>query len=251
MKQVSNKKTIMVLTGAGVSKESGIATFRDSKDGLWNNIKVDDVATIEAWMNKSNRENVLEFFNERRRQLSEVEPNDAHKGLVELEENYDVYIITQNIDDLHERAGSSNVLHLHGELTKARGCLYDHKTSELDNVIDIGYEDIKIGDKCAVAGTQMRPHVVLFGEAVPELPLAAGMVTEADILVIIGTSFTVYPAAMLMTYAKKGTPTYIIDPEVQNMSDKTLKKCTVINKVATEGVRDLINELNSVPSEDS
>jgi NAD-dependent deacetylase len=243
VKSHMGRKKIMVLTGAGISKESGIETFRDSKDGLWNNFKIDELATKEAWYRKGNRENMLEFYNERRRQVGSVEPNDAHKGLVELEKNHDVYIITQNIDDLHERAGSSNILHLHGEITKARSSAIFHSKASDEDAIHIGYDDIKIGDKCE-NGSQLRPHVVWFGEDVPNLPIAAGMVKEADVLVIIGTSFTVYPAAMLMTYAKKDTPIYIIDPSVTNLSEVTRRKCTLIQKKATEGVAELLNILN-------
>lgn len=196
-------KKIVVLTGAGVSKESGIETFRDSKDSLWNNYKIEDVATIEAW--GKNPELVLDFYNQRRRQLGEVEPNEAHKLLAKLQEKYHIDIVTQNIDNLHERAGSKNILHLHGELTKAKS----EKNSS--HIVDIEYGDIKMGELCP-EGHQMRPLVVWFGEAVPGLQKAADMIYDADILIIIGTSFTVYPAASLMTYAKILTPIYLVDP---------------------------------------
>ena len=160
------KKKIVIFTGAGVSKESGVDTFRDS-GGLWEGHNVEDVATPDGW--KRNRELVLEFYNQRRRQLKDVLPNSAHKAIAELDKNedYDVIVITQNVDNLHERAGSNKVVHLHGELTKVRGCMYSHKVSKLDSIKDIGYEDVNIGDKCEVTGSQLRPHVVWFGEGVP------------------------------------------------------------------------------------
>lgn len=195
-------KKLVVLTGAGVSKESGIQTFRDSKDSLWNNYKIEDVATIDAW--RKNRELVLNFYNERRRQLKEVEPNEAHFALARLEEHFDVTIITQNVDNLHERAGSSNVLHLHGELTKVRSTLDE-------NLVYDWHEDCNIGDKCE-KGSQLRPHIVWFGEMVPNLQKAADIVYDADIVIVIGTSFTVYPAASLMEYSKSDAEIYIIDP---------------------------------------
>ena len=197
-----NKKKLVVLTGAGVSKESGIETFRDNKESLWNNYKIEDVATIDAW--RKNRELVLDFYNQRRRQLKEVEPNEAHFSLARLEECFDVTIITQNVDNLHERAKSSDVLHLHGELTKVRSSL-DKK------LVYDWYEDCNIGDKCD-KGSQLRPHIVWFGEMVPKLPEAADLVYDADIVIVIGTSFTVYPAASLMEYAKSDTEIYIVDP---------------------------------------
>ena len=183
------KKKIVVFTGAGISRESGILTFRDVKDGLWNNHNLEDVATIEGW--RKDREKVLAFYNERRQELINVTPNGAHNALVELENDYDVTIITQNVDDLHERAGSTNVVHLHGELTKARGCMYNNKTSPLDNVVNIGYADIKIGDKCSVSDSQLRPHIVWFGEYPFEIDKAFKSVRDADILLIIGTSLQI------------------------------------------------------------
>lgn len=240
-------KRITILTGAGVSKESGIETFRDSKDSLWNNHKIEDVATIEAW--HKNPELVLDFYNQRRKQLETVEPNDAHKLIAKLEEKFHVDIITQNIDNLHERAGSKNILHLHGELTKAKSSGSDSETK------DIGYGDIKIGDICS-QGFQLRPMVIWFGESVPGLQRAADLVYDADIVIVIGTSFTVYPAASLMTYAKSNTPIYIIDPSgpplyslkeagyKNDISRTSDGKYTHYKYPATVGMKMLFDELN-------
>jgi len=195
-------KNIVVLTGAGVSKESGIQTFRDSSESLWNNYKIEDVATIDAW--KKNRELVLDFYNQRRSQLKEVEPNEAHFSISRLQEFFDVELITQNVDNLHERAGSNKVLHLHGELTKVRSSL-DEK------LVYDWHDDCNIGDKCE-KGSQLRPHIVWFGEDVPKLQEAADLVYDADIVIVVGTSFTVYPAASLMEYSKSDTEIYIVDP---------------------------------------
>lgn len=195
-------KKIVVLTGAGVSKESGIETFRDSKESLWNNYKIEDVATIDAW--RKNRELVLDFYNQRRSQLKEVEPNEAHFSISRLQESFDVEIVTQNVDNLHERAGSNKVLHLHGELTKVR--------SSLDETLVYDWhDDCNIGDKCE-KGSQLRPHIVWFGEMVPKLQEAADLVYDADIVIVVGTSFTVYPAASLMEHSKGDTKIYIVDP---------------------------------------
>jgi NAD-dependent deacetylase len=195
-------KKIVVLTGAGVSKESGIQTFRDSKESLWNNYKIEDVATIDAW--RKNRELVLDFYNQRRSQLKEVEPNEAHFSISRLQESFDVEIVTQNVDNLHERAGSNKVLHLHGELTKVRSSL-DEK------LVYDWHDDCNIGDKCE-KGSQLRPHIIWFGEDVPKLQEAADLVYDADIVIVVGTSFTVYPAASLMEYSKSDTQVYIVDP---------------------------------------
>ena len=187
-----DKKKIVILTGAGISAESGLATFR-SDNGLWANHKVEDVATIEGW--HKNQKLVLDFYNQRRRELKTTYPNDAHKLLVDLEKKYDVTVITQNVDDLHERAGSTKIIHLHGELTKASD-EYKHQVN------DIGYEDINIGDK--INDTQSRPWIVWFGEAVPEMENAITEVEKADIFIVIGTSLNVYPAASLLHYVKIG-----------------------------------------------
>ncbi len=195
-------KRLTILSGAGVSKESGINTFRDS-GGLWEKHDINDVASIDGWYR--NPKLVLDFYNARRMQLAEVEPNKAHKIIAELEEFFDVTVITQNVDNLHERAGSSKVLHLHGELTKVRG------EDEYNNSFDIGYKEIHLGDK-SDKGTQLRPHIVWFGEAVPLLEEAAKIVGKCDILLVIGTSLNVYPAAGLVNYIRSGVPIYLVDP---------------------------------------
>ena len=184
-------KKVVVLTGAGISAESGIRTFRDS-GGLWEEHRIEDVATPEAW--QRNQELVLEFYNQRRKQLYDCNPNAGHYALVKLEEKYDVQIITQNVDDLHERAGSTKVLHLHGELKKARS------TTNPELIYDIKGWELKKGDKCE-RGSQLRPHIVWFGEEVPNIVTAAQISSKADIYIVIGTSLNVYPAAGLMSYA--------------------------------------------------
>jgi NAD-dependent deacetylase len=228
---------IVVLTGAGMSAESGLKTFRDH-DGLWHNHRVEEVATPEAW--ERDMEMVLEFYNERRKGLMEAEPNAGHLALSKLEEKYDVQVITQNIDNLHERAGSSNVLHLHGELNKARS------TQDPSLIYDIDGWELKIGDLCEL-GSQLRPHVVWFGEPVPLIMDAAEMCTRADIMIIIGTSLNVYPAAGLVNYAPMPAPKYIIDPKALEVS--YIQNLKVIRKKAGEGVPELVTELlNSVKS---
>jgi len=217
------KKKLVILTGAGMSQESGIRTFRDS-DGLWEEYKITDVATPEAW--ERNPELVMKFYNDRRKQLYESEPNAGHLGLVDLEQDFDVRIITQNIDDLHERAGSSNVLHLHGELKKARSSVDESLIYDID-----GWE-LKFGDRCA-KGSQLRPHIVWFGEAVPAIEDAISIVEEADILVVIGTSLNVYPAAGLVSYAPKGTPIFLIDPARPQLY---IKNVVYIQEKAGKGV---------------
>ena len=226
------KKNIVVLTGAGMSAESGIATFRGS-DGLWEGHSVEEVASPEGW--EKNREMVLDFYNQRRRQMGSVEPNDGHKGLKDLEEDFNVTIITQNVDDLHERANSSNILHLHGEITKVRSTLHP------ELVYDVRYKDIVLGDKCE-KGAQLRPHIVWFGEMVPMLEKAASLTATADILVIIGTSMVVYPAASLYRYAPENTPVYIIDPDIPEVYIPNLTK---IQKGASEGVKELTKLLKT------
>ena len=224
-------KKIVVLTGAGMSAESGLKTFRDH-DGLWHEHRVEDVATPEAW--ERDMELVMEFYNERRKGLLEAQPNAGHLALVKLEEKYDVQIITQNIDDLHERAGSSHVLHLHGELRKSRSSI-DPKL-----IYDIEGWELKIGDLCE-RGSQLRPHVVWFGEAVPMIMPAAEICTQADIMIIIGTSMQVYPAAGLVNYAPMPIPKYYIDPKATGVS--YISQLKVINKTAGEGVPQLVAEL--------
>jgi len=195
-------KTIVVLTGAGISAESGIRTFRDD-DGLWKTHRFEELASPEAW--EKNPELVLLFYNARRKQMLEVKPNAAHFALVKLEEKYNVQIITQNVDDLHERAGSQKILHLHGELKKARSTANPHL------IVDIKGWELKPGDKCSL-GSQLRPHIVWFGEPVEELYKAIQIVQSADLLLVIGTSLVVYPAAGLVTYARPDIPRYLIDP---------------------------------------
>jgi NAD-dependent protein deacetylase/lipoamidase len=195
-------KKLVVLTGSGISAESGLKTFRET-GGLWENYDVQEVASPEGWAR--NREVVLQFYNERRAQLKDAVPNAAHTGLKELEKDFDVVIITQNVDNLHERAGSRNVLHLHGLLTQARS------TQLPDLVYDIGYGEINIGDTCE-KGYQLRPNIVWFGEAVPAIEEAASIVATADIFAVIGTSLVVYPAAGLLDYVPGYTPVFLIDP---------------------------------------
>jgi NAD-dependent deacetylase len=195
-------KKLVVLTGSGISSESGLKTFRDS-GGLWENYDVMEVASISGW--ERNKEIVLRFYNERRAQLKEAQPNEGHYGLVELENYFDVQIITQNVDNLHERAGSSRVLHLHGILTRAKS------TGNSQLTYDIGYNPILFGDTCE-QGFQLRPDIVWFGEPVPAIEEAATFVSAADILVVIGTSMVVYPAAGLIDYVSRNTPVFLIDP---------------------------------------
>ena len=227
------KKKLAVLTGAGVSAESGISTFRDS-DGLWEQHKVEDVASIEGWYR--NPALVLDFYNARRAQLPTVRPNAAHLAIASLEDEYDVTVVTQNVDNLHERAGSTRVIHLHGELTKVRpeiGCNEMDGFSE-ETVFDIGAEAVHIGD-LAPNGAQLRPHIVWFGEAVPKIEAAIDAVEAADILLIVGTSLQVYPAAGLYAYAKAGTPIYIIDPKDVPVRDGRI---THVKDVATKGMEE-------------
>jgi NAD-dependent deacetylase len=226
-------KKIVVLSGAGISAESGISTFRDS-NGLWENHRIEDVATPEGW--NANPKLVLEFYNQRRKQLFEVEPNEGHKSLVKLEDFYDVQIVTQNVDDLHERAGSSNVLHLHGELKKVRSTI-DHNL-----VYDLDHWELKSGDKCE-NGSQLRPHIVWFGEAVPNIMLAEENIRKADVLIIVGTSLNVYPAAGLVDLIKEGTKVYIVDPA--DVTVNGVENITVIKAGAVEGLAELVNELSS------
>lgn len=216
-------KHLVVLTGAGMSAESGIKTFRDA-DGLWEGHDVMQVASPQGF--SQNPELVLDFYNQRRKQLLEVSPNDAHLALAALENNFKMSIITQNIDDLHERAGSSNVLHLHGELLKA-------KSTKDESHIVSWTKDINIGDLCP-NGHQMRPHVVWFGEAVPMIEKAVDICLTADILLIIGTSMQVYPAASLMHYVADDIPIYFIDPNPAMASNN---KITVIPEKASTGMK--------------
>lgn len=220
------KKKLVVLTGAGISAESGLRTFRDS-DGLWEGYQIEDVATPRAW--RKNPQLVLDFYNYRRRDVLLAQPNAAHIGLAELENDFDVTIITQNIDDLHERVGSTNVLHLHGEILKMR--------SERDEqlIYDIT-SDIMLGDK-AEDGAQLRPHIVWFEEAVPMIEVAVPIVQQADFFAVVGTSLVVYPAAGLITVADDAIPKFIVDKKIPYTS--SVYNVTAIEKPATEGVKDL------------
>lgn len=218
---------LVVLTGAGMSAESGIKTFRDG-NGLWENHDVMDVASIDGW--HRNPQLVMEFYNQRRKQLYDVAPNAGHTGLADLEKHFNVHIITQNVDDLHERAGSTNIIHLHGELKKVRSTQNPRLVYTLD-----GWE-LKMGDK-AEDGAQLRPHIVWFGEEVPMMDNAAIITDNADILVVIGTSLQVYPAAGLLHYAPAHIPKYFIDPKGEAV--RGVENLTVINKTATEGVAEL------------
>lgn len=220
-------KKLVVLSGAGISAESGINTFRDS-GGLWENHRIEDVATPEAW--HKNQELVLNFYNERRKQALSVKPNAAHYALVELEKDYDVQIITQNVDNLHEIAGSKNVVHLHGELFKSEST----KNTEL--VYDMDSWELKTGDLCEL-GSQLRPHIVWFGEAVPKMEIAIDITEQADIFVVIGTSMAVYPAAGLVHYVGYNIPIYIIDPAKPDISFK--KNMTFIQEKASVGMEKL------------
>lgn len=222
-------KHVVVLTGAGISAESGLKTFRDS-DGLWEGHDIMEVASPQGW--ERNREKVLDFYNQRRKQLLQASPNKAHTALVELEAKFKVSIITQNIDDLHERAGSSNVIHLHGELLKARS------TFDEDLVLD-WRKDLKTGDFCEHQH-QLRPHVVWFGEAVPMFPKAVAIVEDADVLIIVGTSMQVYPAAALLDYLKIDVPVYFIDPKP---SIRSQALTTIITQNATVGIPILVKKL--------
>ena len=234
------KKNLVVLTGAGVSAESGVSTFRDS-DGLWEKHKVEDVASIEGWYRDPSL--VLDFYNARRTQLATVKPNAAHFSIASLEDEWNVTVVTQNVDNLHERAGSTRIIHLHGELTKVRpeNCCNDYDGYSEETVFDIGYDTIVIGDK-APNGAQLRPHIVWFGEAVPKIDQAIDAVEAADVLLIVGTSLQVYPAAGLYAYAKADTPIYIIDPAQVPVRDSRI---THIKDVATKGMETFKNILKS------
>ncbi|WP_020602816.1 SIR2 family NAD-dependent protein deacylase [Spirosoma spitsbergense] len=224
-------KKIVVLSGAGISAESGIPTFRAS-DGLWENHRIEDVATPEAW--ERNPTLVQNFYNERRKQALSVQPNAGHLALVKLEEKYDVTIITQNVDNLHEKAGSSTVIHLHGELSKSRSCVDETL------IYDIEGWEIKAEERCE-KGSPLRPHIVWFGEAVPMMDIAASVTQEADIFIVVGTSLNVYPAAGLIFAVQKGVPIYVVDPyspEIQKRAN-----ITFIAEPATIGLTQLADQL--------
>ena len=214
-----------------MSAESGLKTFRDS-DGLWENHRIEDVATPEAWF--KDPELVLKFYNERRKQVNESEPNNAHSALAKLESHYEVNIITQNIDDLHERAGSSNVHHLHGEINKARSTVDPSLVYKLD------HWEMKMGDTCE-QGSQLRPHIVWFGEAVPMIEYVIPYVENASKVLVIGTSLAVYPAAGLINYVSADVEKYYIDPK--GLTNLSRNDFTVISKKAVEGISELVNQL--------
>lgn len=223
-------KKLVVLSGAGISQESGISTFRDA-NGLWENHRIEDVASTEGW--RRNRSLVLEFYNQRRKQLLNCSPNKAHKILVELEELFDVEVITQNVDDLHEKAGSKKILHLHGELMKSRSTL-DEKL-----VYNMETWELKLGDVCE-KGSQLRPHIVWFGEMVPNMTPATKIAAQADLFLIIGTSLAVYPANQLIDYVSETAPVFIIDPNTPEVSRKGVQ---FIKEKASIGMQILLEQL--------
>lgn len=226
------KKKIVILTGAGISAESGLSTFRDS-GGLWEGHNVMDVASPEGW--SRDKKLVLDFYNQRRRQLKDAKPNDAHFALVDLEKKYDVTIITQNVDDLHERAGSSNIIHLHGELNKARSTIDENLIYDLDG------SDITVDCRCE-KGSQLRPHIVWFGEMVPMMDEAIRHSLSADIYIVIGTSLVVYPAASLLEFVKNESPKYLIDPNKPE-NYYHYNNLTFIKQKATTGTKELVKKL--------
>lgn len=224
---MTRKKKLIVFTGAGVSAESGIKTFRDS-GGLWEKHRVEDVATPEAW--HRNKKLVLDFYNQRRMQVIKAKPNEAHYFIAELQSKFDVHVITQNVDDLHERAGSEKVLHLHGLITKARS------TIDETLIYDVGLRGIKEGDKCE-KGSQLRPHIVWFGEAVPQMDEANLLAARSDLFMVIGTSLNVYPAAGILNFVMPDVPKWLLDPADFYLEE--VKDLIHIKKTAVAGVEDL------------
>ncbi|WP_317898676.1 SIR2 family NAD-dependent protein deacylase [Aurantibacillus circumpalustris] len=225
------RKKLVVFTGAGISAESGIKTFRDS-GGLWEEYRIEDVATFDAW--EKNQELVLNFYNERRKQLLNAQPNGAHLLIADLQKKFDVQVITQNVDNLHERAGSENVLHLHGELMKARS------TVDENLIYDLKTTDIKAGDLCE-KGSQLRPHIVWFGELVPSMDTANLIAQQSDLFVVIGTSLNVYPAAGVINFVSPYVPTWLLDPGDFNLD--YIRELKHIKKTAVNGSDDLRREL--------
>ena len=223
-------KKVVVLSGAGISAESGLKTFRNS-DGLWENYRIEDVATPEAFLKQP--ELVLKFYNERRKQVKLAFPNKAHLALAELQKFYEVHIITQNIDDLHERAGSKNVLHLHGEILKSRS------TIDPSLIYDLNSDEIHMGDLCELK-SQLRPHIVWFGEMVPELERAAAIVSECDIFIVVGTSLVVYPAASLVDYVSSQAKKFVVDPDSSSIN---LPGYHFLHQTATTGIPEIIHQL--------
>ena len=227
------KKKLVVLSGAGMSQESGLKTFRDM-GGLWEQYDVTQVASQEAWEN--NRDLVLRFYNERRKQLWEAKPNDGHKAVAKLEDWFDVNVITQNVDDLHEQAGSNSVLHLHGELRKVRS------TIDPTLVYTLEHWELKAGDKCE-KGSQLRPHIVWFGEPVPAINEAISIIQKAEILVVVGTSLVVYPAAGLVNYTKPEIPIFVVDPHRPEILPENV---TYIREKAGKGMQELLSKLEKL-----
>ncbi|MBD2704369.1 NAD-dependent deacylase [Spirosoma sp. BT702] len=228
---MNTRKKIVVLSGAGISAESGIPTFRAS-DGLWENHRIEDVATFDAW--QRNPTLVQDFYNQRRKQALSVQPNAGHLALVKLQEKYDVTVITQNVDNLHEKAGSSKVIHLHGELFKSRS------TADESLIYEIEGWELKLGDLCE-KGAQLRPHIVWFGEAVPMMDIALDITYDADIFIVVGTSLNVYPAAGLVYATRNGIPIYVVDPNIPDMHKKA--NVTFITEPATIGLTQLADQL--------
>lgn len=225
-------KKLVVFTGSGISQESGIPTFRD-RGGIWDEYNVEDVATISGW--RKNPQLVLDFYNKRRNELHTVVPNDGHIALKDLEKDYDVTIITQNVDDLHERAGSTKIIHLHGELLKQR-------SSQNAKLVEACTKDIKLGDLCEL-GSQLRPDIVWFGEQVPAMDDAIRECYKADIFAVIGTSLLVYPAASLLEYTQPRTPIYVVDPGMPEVPEDFMHRTTFIKQKASNGTRHLIELL--------
>lgn len=225
------KKKLVVLSGAGISAESGLKTFRDA-NGLWENHRIEDVATPDGW--HRDKALVLKFYNERRKAGMDAKPNAGHLILAELEKDFDVQIITQNVDNLHEKAGSTKVLHLHGEIFKSRS------TRNPELVYDIKGWELNLGDKCEL-GSQLRPHIVWFGEAVPMIEPAAELAHDADIFVVVGTSLAVYPAAGLVNFVRRNVPIYVVDPHIPEMTKS--QNVTFIQEPATVGMKILKDKL--------
>lgn len=224
-------KKIVVLSGAGISAESGLATFRDS-GGLWEGYDVMEVASIDGW--RKNPARVLEFYNMRRKAAFDAEPNEGHKALARLEDKFDVTIVTQNVDNLHERAGSKKIIHLHGELFKCRSSLDEHL------VFDMKGFELNLGEKCP-RGSQLRPHIVWFGEMVPMMEVAAREVMQAELFIVVGTSLQVYPAAGLVDYVNEEVPTYVIDPNIPTVRSR--RNLNLIREKASTGLQQLADTL--------
>lgn len=241
-------KKIVVFSGAGLDQESGIPTYRDGKNGLWNNYSIEDIATPEGW--SKNREKVLDFYNSIRRELPNNKPNLAHKALLKLETKYDVYHVTQNVSDLLQRTGVKNVVNLHGELTKARGSAYRNNIIPKESIIDIGYNDINIGDKCKISGSQLRPNLVFFNEYPQDVDRAYRWMSDADILLIVGTSLQIGYTLSLISNVRKveinGKPPcriIYVDPKPMEYLEAYGLSVEYIKNPATKGVTKIVKEL--------